>query len=180
MKIIRATMEEIEILLDENKDCADRIKVIHLLRDPRGKANSHMHLPGEPYAKNPSGMENLVERFCARIMQDIHIRKKLEVKYPNTFREKHYQDIADHLHSNVEDIYDFVWKTKPPKEVYSWIKIMEDGDTSKRDTYGIKRNNSSQTARKWKTQLKPDLIKHIEKSCKDLISYLKLDFIYHH
>ena len=181
VKIIRATMEEIKVLLIDNQDCVDRIKVIHLLRDPRGKANSHIHLPSEPYQfqKDSSGIKNLVDRFCARIRQDIHIRGKLEEKYPNTFLEKHYQEIADHLLGNMEDIYNFVWKTKPPKEAYSWIKIIEEGDSSKRDTYGIKRNNSSQTARKWKEQLKPDLIKHIEKSCKDLISYLNLDFIYH-
>ena len=168
------------MLLNENRECLDRIKIIHLLRDPRGKTNSHLHLPAEPYQKNSSGIENLVDRFCARIMKDIKIRKRLEQKYPNTFLEKHYQEMAENLVNNVEHIYYFVWNVKLPQEIYSWMKIIVEGvdKEAKHDTYNLKRVNSSQTARKWMTELDSDLIKHIEASCKNLITYLKLDFVY--
>ena len=173
-------MEEIEILLDENKECSDSIKIIHLLRDPRGKTNSHLHLPGEPYQKNSSGIKNLVDRFCDRIMQDIEIRTRLELKHPNSLLEKLYEDIADNLLVNVEHTYNFIWGTKPPEKIYSWIQIITDGNKkeTKHDTYNLKRANSSQTVRKWLTEMDSDLTQHIENSCRDLISYLKLDFVY--
>ena len=85
VKIIRGKMEEIEALIDENKDCADMIKVLHLLRDPRGKFNSHMHLPGQPFRKNASGIKSVIDQVCSRIMQDIEIRKRLEIRYPKSF-----------------------------------------------------------------------------------------------
>ena len=40
IKLVRATMEEIQYLLLKNKEITHNIKILHLLRDPRGRFNS--------------------------------------------------------------------------------------------------------------------------------------------
>ena len=96
--------------------------------------------------------------------------------------EKHYHDMVNDFLKNSEDIYDFVFNAKPPREIYDFIRIVTKGDVTKSDEgefhpMSVVKRNSTETARKWTEQLNPDLVKHIEVSCEDLISYLKLDFV---
>ena len=83
---------------------------------------------------------------------------------------------------NSEDIYDFVFNAKPSREIYDFIRIVTTGDVTKSDErelhpMNVVKRNSTETARKWTEQLNPDIMKYIEVSCEELISYLKLDFI---
>ena len=41
-KLVRATMEEMRYFLLRNKEFIGSIKIIHLLRDPRGRVNSFL------------------------------------------------------------------------------------------------------------------------------------------
>ncbi len=180
-KVIRATMEEVQTILDNNKQCSDHLKIIHLLRDPRGKTNSHLHLPDEPFRllTNYTAIQNTVTRFCARILQDIRKRRDLEEKYPDSFLELRYENVADDLLDNTMKVYDFVLGQKPPSFVLSWVKVVMGGsDPSASETYNIKRENSSATARQWRQQLPKDVVEHVETHCKELMNYLNLDFLY--
>ncbi len=169
------------MLLDRNKPCSHRIKIIHLLRDPRGKVNSHLHLPeGNELDQGPEGTRRKVEKFCPRISKDVTLRKQLEAQYPGSFLELRYEDIADDLLSNAEKVFKFVWNAKPPAEIYSWIKVKTDAtEVAQVQTYvNTFRRNSSRTARKWMNQLRPKMIKFVESYCEELIRYLGLDFVY--
>ena len=175
-------MEDIQTLLDRNKECTNRFKIIHLLRDPRGTINSHLHVPWLPYHANPSGMRKVVDRLCNRAMDDIKLRKQLETMYPYSFLEKHYHDMVADFIRNSEDIYDFVFHAKPPAEIYDFIRAVAKGDVTKSDRaefhpMNVVKRNSSETARKWTEELDPELMRYIEVSCGDLISYLNLEFV---
>ena len=182
VKIIRGTMEDIQKLLDRNIQCTERIKIIHLLRDPRGTINSRMHVPWYPHYNSSFRIKKDADRLCNRAMDDIRLRKKLELFYPHSFMEKHYHDMVDDFLKNSEEIYDFVFNTKPPREIYDFMRIVTKGDVTKSGEselhpMNVVKRNSTETARKWTEQLNQDLVKHIEVSCEDLISYLKLDFV---
>ena len=100
VKVIRSTMEEIEMLLQRNSGCADRIKVIHLLRDSRGTCNSDLHLPTFRFYimyKYTNEMTKCINLCCSRILQHITLRKKLETFHPSSFLELHYENVANNL-----------------------------------------------------------------------------------
>ena len=115
-------------------------------------------------------------------MDDIKLRKQLEVTYPQSFLEKHYHDMVGDFLRNSEDIYDFVFHAKPPAEIYNFIRVVAKGDVTKSDRaefhpMNVVKRNSSETAKKWTEELDADLMKYIEVSCGDLISYLNLKFV---
>ena len=175
-------MEDIQTLLDRNVQCTDRIKIIHLLRDPRATIYSRINVPWYHLHNNTAGIKRDAYRLCNRVMNDIQLRKNLEIFYPSSFMEKHYHDMVGDFLRNSEDIYDFVFNGKPPREIYDFIRIVIQGDITKSyegefHPMNVVKRNSSETARKWIEQLNPDLMKYIEVSCEDLISYLKLDFV---
>ena len=177
-KTIRVTMEEIDMILERNKRCSDRLKVIHLIRDPRGKANSHLHLPeGNELNQGIEGVKGQVKRFCPRIMKDIQLRQKLEAQYPHSFLELIYEKTADNFLEYTEKVYDFAWNEKPPPEIYRWVERVMLGTKQNFDPFNTRRTNASQTARLWKTQLSLEMLKHVESNCLPLITYLQQDFI---
>ena len=152
-------------------------RIFHLLRDPRGKINSHLHLPSALYNFN-SGINDFINACCSRMMQDISVRKKLETLYPNIFMEIHYETIAEKLTPSVELMYRFIYKRSPPTEVYALVNALENHGRGERLVRAIRRDDSSQTAQSWTSKLNINDLKIIERSsCRSIISYLNKTFI---
>ena len=181
IKVIRSTMEEIEMLLQRNSECADRIKVIHLLRDPRGKFNSHLHLPTFRFYimyKYTREIKQFINLCCSRMLQDITLRKKLETFYPSSFLELHYEQIANNFSKAVEEIYDFILKDRAPPAVNDFISVLRHHKMKKGVNRAVMKSNSSQRAVAWKSQLSVQDLTDIERSsCRSIISYLKYPFL---
>ncbi len=180
-KIIRVTMEEIRALLERNSACVNRFKIIHVLRDPRGKLSSQIRSPAEKRkAKEASYLWTQAQMVCARILRDIRERKLLELEYSGTFLEAHYDDMVRDYAGYAEAAYRHVFGQHPPPEVYAFARTVEDGfDVTKRDDYGVARANATETAFAWRRTLTPTQVQMIEGStCRELISYLHLDLLY--
>ena len=78
--------------LSRNKELIGRIKIIHLLRDPRGRVNSLRKLSTKLQTDKLNGGKLPVA--CERQMKDVTIWKQSEKQFPMTFLEIHYEDVA--------------------------------------------------------------------------------------
>ena len=170
-KLVRATMEEISYFLEVNKDCSHKIKVIHLLRDPRGKINS-MTKSG---AKKRSFSTQQISSLCKRQIQDIKTRLELQKLYPYMFMELHYEDISSNPLSIAQKLYNFTYNSNMQLSAINWIK--EHTESKAVHEHHILRKNSTATSIAWQTQIDPKLLHNIQIQCKDLMKYLKLTVV---
>ena len=160
-------MEEIQYFLFKNQNMRRNLKIIHLLRDPRGMFNSFIKLYQKP---NKSS----VRKVCKRQMKDIEIRKDLEKQYPNTFMEIHYEDAAANTIDVAKRVYQFIYSENVPEKIRQWIQThTKYNDTKVKEVlYNTRRRNSTATSLAWKQELDTETRLMIEKECKDVIHYL--------
>ena len=170
-KLVRATMEEISYFLDEIKDCNNNIKVIHLLRDPRGRINS---ITENGKIRRSFSIEQ-ISALCKRQIQDINIRHKLQGLYPNIFMELLYEDISLSPLSMANKLYNFAFSSNISLPVSNWI--IEHTQSKGIHEHNILKKNSTATSLAWQTQINPDLLYNIQVQCKDLISYLNFKMV---
>ena len=92
--------------------------------------------------------------------------------------EIQYEAIAEDLPSSTERMYRFINERSPPPQVYSLIDALVKHDRDEQLVRAIRRENSSQIAQSWKSQLNVDDLKSIERSsCRSIISYLNKTFV---
>ena len=169
-KLVRATMDEIQYFLLENRYIAKYTKVVHLLRDPRGRLNSFIKM-NKRINKLSKG---LVTTACKRQMKDIRIREKLEEQFPRMFLEIRYEDVASDPVTMATHIYHFLYSQDVPYEVKQWIRgnTNSNNSTSEQSKFGTFRRNSTATSMAWEKRLSSENRKLLESECKELISYL--------
>ena len=99
IKLVRATMEEIQYFLLKNKEITHNIKILHLLRDPRGRLSSFWKINGR---RNVSDrLSDITGKVCQRTMKDVMIRKQeakglkadrnFHIRYPHFYQINQYQ-----------------------------------------------------------------------------------------
>ena len=178
-KTLRGTMEEIQHFLSKNQQGGVKFKVIHLLRDPRGKINSHLRWRKSKPGGDISNFlkEHNASNLCHRQLKDISIRKDLERLYPQVFKEVMYEDVASNPLDMAEEMYRFSFSESVPKSVKQWIlKNTNSSDTKTKETdFNTARKNSTSTSLAWRKELNKQSLNIIERECKDLINYLKGD-----
>ena len=169
-KLVRATMEEIQYFLMRNKDIAEDIKILHLLRDPRGRLNSLLRYHESLRIHHLT--TDTVSSACDRQMKDVRIRKQLEKQFPGMFLEIHYEDVASDPVTMANRIYQFANSQDIPDEVKQWIrKSGESGNGAMDNTF---RRNSTKTSLAWKYQLSVKDKSLIDKECYDLLHHMEL------
>ena len=145
-------------------------KVVHLLRDPRGRLKSFIKM-SQRTSKLSKG---LVTTVCERQMKDVRIRKQLEEHFPGMFLEIRYEDVASDPVTMATRIYHFLYSQDVPDEVKQWIRgnTNSNNSTSEQSKFGTFRRNSTATSMAWEKQLSSENRKLIESECKELVSYL--------
>ena len=166
VKLVRATMDEIAYFIHKNKDCISQIKVIHLLRDPRGRLNSLHECCNFDYT-NPRP----VLQMCERQMQDVVIAKQLEELYSGTFMEVQYEHLASATEGVSESIYNFLFNSKHPDEVDKWINTNR--SKTSETTWNTNRKDSMATSLAWMKEISPKADKVIKEQCKELLHHLE-------
>ena len=172
-KLVRATMEEIQHFILQNRDIAEDIKILHLLRDPRGRLNSFLKYHSDLRLNHLT--PDIVSTACERQMKDVRIRKQLEEQFPGMFLEIRYEDVASDPVTMATRIYHFVYSQDVPDEVKQWISYNtnnRNGSVPKeKKTF---RRNSTATSLAWKQELSVDYQNLIKTECKDLLQHLNL------
>ena len=169
-KLVRATMDEIHYFLSRNQNIVKHTKILHLLRDPRGRLNSFIQKNEQ--LRNLS--KDLASMVCECQMKDVRIRKQLEKQFPQTFLEIHYEDVASDPVNMANRIYQFLYSEDVPDKVKKWIQKNTNSKNTKsiERRFGTFRRNSTATSLAWEKQLSKENRKLIESECKELLNYL--------
>ncbi|CAH1798869.1 unnamed protein product [Owenia fusiformis] len=161
-KLVRGTMEGLSHFLNTLK-CPDNVKVIHLLRDPRGAINSRVSTRWTHFPNcSQSEKYDFISAMCQRIQKDINIRHELEKKYPNMFVQVRYEDLVEDVNTTIGALLQFIDLPFFPYH---------------QNTLKSKSENSSDFVNKWKRTLDRRLQEKIDEQCVgvyNLLGYQKI------
>ena len=102
--VLRLSLDNTEDLLRDNP----RLKVIHLLRDPRGTINSNIKNRWFPFSdKSRKSVRNNADAMCSRMLHDIKAGTRLMRQFPNRVKIIHYEDFNDTTEL-AKYLYDFL------------------------------------------------------------------------
>ncbi|CAH1792609.1 unnamed protein product [Owenia fusiformis] len=155
VKEVRGTMEGFSRFV-QRQDCSDSVKVIHLLRDPRGEINSRFKTKWTHFIKYPLvDKYEFISSLCGRMLKDIRIRRELEKKYPDMFMQLKYEDVTKNPVQTFEALMEFIGLPFFPYHK----KMLE-----------LKSKNSSVDI--WKNTLNRTLLREIDERCSDVYGEL--------
>lgn len=156
LKFIRLKMEELEKLLP----LYPNMKVIHLVRDPRGILNSRIKVKAVPSKE----FKNDVNDLCSDMGDNLKHSKCILQKYPDRLKFVFYEDLAEKPEQTAKDMVEFAGLTFT-KEMQTFIRKQT---SSSRDTcaYCTQRKDSNATANRWRKELPIRYSQYVSDTCK--------------
>lgn len=154
MKLVRLRLRLAEELL---KDEELGVRVLLLVRDPRGTLQSRKHrdwCPGQPDCDQP----NLL---CADMVSDYTAAIRLQKLYPDRFRAIRYEDFSLDPYKGVQELFDFF-------HLYLHPNVMEFLDShTKLNSGGVSSTfrNSKSAPFHWRSDLSFSEVQYIEEQC---------------
>ncbi|CAH3021026.1 unnamed protein product [Porites evermanni] len=164
-----------ENLLEENPETD--VRVIQLVRDPRGSFNSRIKL-GWMEEYHHWHFPNTVRYQCSKLAQNIKFGRNLPSKWRVKYLEVHYQDLAKHPIETAKSMYEFAGFQMSPK-ILDWVR--KNTSPSKEELLKEKENvfssvrNSSANADYWTQEAPINRTRIIEENCKEAFDLLKLE-----
>nr|XP_045622347.1 carbohydrate sulfotransferase 3-like [Procambarus clarkii] len=157
VKTIRMRVASLPPLLD---DAASKLKVIHLVRDPRGSLISYQKLKWHA----------LPEVSCNYINHDLRNGTNLLKQYPGRYMAVRYEDLCMDPEKMARMIFSFLgYHTLPPATVSFLERFTSRDNASKK--FNIKRN-SRRMLQQWRSVITQDQLVGIEKACGSTINNL--------
>lgn len=174
MKFIRLEMEKVVKYLPYFPN----LKVIHLVRDPRGMFNSRVKigLISRKHGENQGQLDRAeIRKFCNLLHKDLSVTKYIQSIAPEKIKLVQYEDLAQNPMRVATELLSFVNERMTPK-MENFLKHMT---SSTRDScpFCTQRKNSAKTARKWRSELKLKDALYIYDLCSesmDVLGYLPL------
>lgn len=172
IKLIRAVLKtHIVPLAKKLTNSGFDVKVIHLLRDPRGHVSSLLSLTGKDrLSKNNIQMH--AREQCDRMLHDVNTGTS--IFHENEYFLLKYEDLAQNSLSTSKKLYKFLG-LELTESVKNYIQantgISQHVPTKKmvEDTYSSYRANSTATSISWRKTLTANQINMIQKECKKLM-----------
>lgn len=167
VKTIRLRGTAVAQLLRKHPD----IKVLYLIRDPRGTIESQKRVFGN------FDWENVTEfsrNYCANFREDLNAMEPLFDEYPKNMKLLRYETLAESPLKVSEELYAFLQLnfTAATKE---YIVNKTAAGMSSRSAYGTTRANSSAAAYNWRRHISLEAAQVIDSNCKDI--YDKLGYL---
>lgn len=143
-KVLRLSMEMIEPLLEDMQ----ALKVIFLLRDPRGIMSSRRTM-GNTY----TDMDAASRSLCKKMYDDSHFASLLVKSYSDRILKLKYEDIADRPIESAKQMYDFL------NYPYNEADI--------KNVFSLTRGNATKIATHWKygDTSNTDIVEGVDKYC---------------
>ncbi|CAH1801736.1 unnamed protein product [Owenia fusiformis] len=158
-KVVRGSMEGLSRYL-HTINYTNNVKVLHLLRDPRGEINSRVNTVWTEFSNFTKNKQyQTISDICKRIQKDITIRHELEKKYPDIFMQVLYEDLAENANKTMGSILKFI-----DLPYFPYVQKM----------LILKSINSSGLAYNWKGMLDKKLMEEIDKRCSEV--YMELGY----
>lgn len=156
MKTVRMRLKLAEALLE---DKGLNVKVILLVRDPRGTMQSRRHrdwCPGAPDCDQSSYL-------CADLVADYSAAIRLKKLYPSRFRVIRYEDLSLNPYQMTKDLFTFIGLSLHPK-----VKFFLDSHTTM-NIGGVSSTfrDSKNAPFHWKNELNYTEVQQIENNCRE-------------
>ncbi|XP_038050117.1 carbohydrate sulfotransferase 3-like [Patiria miniata] len=184
MKMIRADLETIKPLVLEDHL---NVKILHLVRDPRGTANSRKrfycprrHVPPEQCSLYTMGLlENepqlikykTIHRYCQWMRETVQVALARPDWLQGRYKLIRYEDMALEPLRFAKDIYNFLKLPLHP-QVTDWVKSNTQENTQKSSKVFNTKKNSTEAAQSWRNTLSFKEAKDVEKKCGDVMELL--------
>ena len=162
IKTIRLSMDLVKELMEIIPD----LKVIHLVRDPRGIINSRLHLGKFKALKTEAHSKAL----CKQMYLDISTVTALQHKYPDKLMTVLYEAMAERPIEAAKSVYKFL-KMTYGKAVEDWVYNSTHANNNN-GYYGAQRTDSGHVSVQWRNELSFSRAKMINKYCSEVFNLL--------
>lgn len=155
MKVVRVRLALFEQLL---KDPKYNVKILYLVRDPRGTLQSRKHrdwCPESPDCWDPS-------LLCADLVSDYSSSVRFLKKYGDRFRAVRYEDVSSEPYSGIENVLKFFGFKMHPN-------VLQFLDTHTKTNYGgvsSTYRDSKSRPFNWRNNLTFEEVSYIQTLCK--------------
>ncbi|XP_042242250.1 carbohydrate sulfotransferase 4-like isoform X2 [Homarus americanus] len=157
IRVVKTIRTRLSWLLPLLNDSSSRVKVIHLVRDPRGALISAWKIKWT--------ISSSVS--CCDIRKDLYSGKDILQVFPNRYLAVRYEDLCSDPWGMARLIFNFLgYQTLPPSTV-AFVKSYTSHGNPER-TFGIKRNTHSMQ-QKWRGDITEAELKKIETTCNSTI-----------
>ncbi|CAL1538408.1 unnamed protein product [Lymnaea stagnalis] len=163
LKVIEAQMSQAKSLMRSDP----KVKVIHLIRDPRGVLSSRRY-----FRKfNDEDPESFSRDICNSVLEDIGISRSLSQTFPGRVLTVRYEDIAKEPIRVTKQLYRFVGlEMTPSLEKRIW-EMTYAGLPDDCNICPV-RSNSTETANGWRKGLSFRTVAKIQEECKTLFAVM--------
>ena len=162
IKIIRLSMDFVQTMLG----VFPNLKVIHLVRDPRGITNSRLH-GGFRMSKDPNSHD---KNLCNRLLYDVKIGALLKEKFPDRITMVMYEALAERPTEGAKYIYRFL-EIEYNHDIEVWVNMSSNANADS-GFYSTKRINSNVTSSHWRGDLSFDRTNIIQNYCENIFKLL--------
>lgn len=178
VKAIRLNLHEASLLFTTHPNL--NLKIIYLMRDPRGTLNSRTKYPIDIWCKKQSVCSSS-KKFCELLADDLEVMCDLLSTRPEAFIVIRYEDLAINPQLVANQLAQFLGQSStvlPSMEAFLKSHTFVLGDvTEKSKRAGIAYayttfRNSSITATKWRQELNFNRVLEYQKDCKVILDAL--------
>ncbi|OWF40162.1 uncharacterized protein LOC110464142 [Mizuhopecten yessoensis] len=162
IKTIRLSMDIVETLLQK----VTNLKVVHLLRDPRGMIYSRKR---GGFVKPWMNLTTVARSVCERFERDIEVAMKLKQKYPGRLKTYLYEQIAEHPKSASDSLFNFLGLAATDN-FNMWLHN-HTAAGNRSSYYGTSRPNSTITASAWRLKMPYKEVTQIDSECTKYYKY---------
>ena len=153
------------------------IKVLHVVRDPRGSVNSRINSKWIPDYQSKA-FPALVRDTCQGITPNVKFGQSLEGWIRDRYKLVRYQDIANTPLKTAQELYDFAG-FQMPESLKDWIiestNPSEDKLAKEAKKVFSTIRNSTANVEKWRQQSSIERNRIIQRECSELFDLLELD-----
>ena len=160
VKTIRLSMELVEALMND----VSNLKVINLVRDPRGITNSRMR---GRFSLTRDAVPHSIN-LCTRMYNDVKLGDQLRKKYPEKFALVMYEALAERPMEGARYVFKFLNATYS-EQVQQWVY---DSSHGRSDGFYSTTRNSSAALSHWRGELNFSRVIIIQNNCQHLFNLL--------
>lgn len=191
-KTIRANVKMLKPLI---KFHGINLKILHLMRDPRGTASSRRSYYTPKKRGRPEGVgerslhelgllstsqdskKNTIPKLCAWMKETLKDALNKPTWLQDQYRLVRYEDLAEDPIRLSQHIYDFIGLEMPPV-VLKWIHNNTESDNSRSKNQFSTRKNSSRASTSWRGRLSLEEVLAVQDICGDVMASLGYKKLY--
>lgn len=151
------------------------IRLLHVVRDPRGSINSRIKLKWMPDYEHPQ-FQKKVQTYCDEIIQNIEFGLQLNESLQQRYKLIFYKDLATRPVESAREVFKFAG-LKLSEKTLNWIENRTspskmDSRKQFKNPYSLVRDSKS-NIEKWRMESPPERTLIIERICKPLIKLIE-------